>query len=113
MILTSFTNEYNVIINKYNEYAEMIIPYKTTKVYCKIRLKDIPIVKSEKWKYTFRNKKHQIIRRFTKQNTNCEQPILEVICGDKATGRLKPIKENSLEFDIRDLCDLIEEGKYN
>ena len=112
-MISSYTNEFDVTIEKYEDGARLVIPNNTyINVFCWIRLKDIPKVRHEKILYTLRNGRHEIIKKFVGSNTNCEMKFLELLLGKgNARGTLRPISESPLTFDVRALCDLIEKGK--
>ena len=112
-MISSYTNKFGVIIEKYEDGARLVIPNKTYgKVFCWIRLKDIPKVRNEKLALTFRNKKFMIIKHFTNgTNSQCEQMLLELILGKgKVRNNLTPICDNPLTFDVRNICNMIEKN---
>lgn len=110
-MLSSYTNRFGVTIEKYEDGARLVIPNKTYgNVFCWIRLKDIPKVRDEKLRLTVRANRFMIIKKFTNGvNSQCEQMLLELILGKgKAKSTLIPICNNPLTFDVRNICDMIE-----
>jgi hypothetical protein len=110
-MISSYTNEFGITIEKYEDGARLVIPNKRYEnVFCWIRLKDIPKIRNEKLSVTFRNKRYMIIKHFTNgTNSQCEEMLLELILGKgNARSTLIPICENPLTFDVRKICNMIE-----
>lgn len=109
----------NAIIEKYDDYAKLIIPNRKNKeIHLIIRHIDIPRIREKlkkikiKWLYTFKAGKHKIqYMRLDGVNSSSDYSIFSLIYGDDARHRLdKPVSLNPLTFDIRDICDMLDKS---
>ena len=113
--LGSIKNKSGDDINKYKDYGEIITHTKKYgDVKCIVRKKDLKELKNNNYKfgYTFRNKKHKFYVKMLDKNTSTDFSLASIIFKQEGLNTpMFPTCENPLTFDVRNICDMIEQNR--
>lgn len=111
-ILATIKNSSGDIINKYEDYGEIITTNKKYgTIRCLVRLKDLKELKKDNYKfgYTFRNNKHKFYVKMLNTNTSTDFSITSIIFKELGLNApMIPVSLNPITFDIRSICDMQE-----